>query len=206
MLTGLPGRRGVNVLACSPNKQMLQRQTRRNLPVGKHWVLNVQSFTPRLKPFDVVSNITPESVGVVPCHGESSAVRRVRRMVSAALLAEIVLGMCRRAVRCCFQFVPGNPVARKLGAGIQAQNVFHLEVHFSGNFSDTRASFLPAFFLQLRDPFRLLPRRVTSPEATRGQGVKPPREGVSCEETFYKQVLKTKCQVRDRDIYLFTTF
>lgn len=111
-----------------------------NLPVWIHWILNVQSFTPRFKPVYVVSHLTPELLGVVSRRGESSAVSRVGCIVSAGVRGEILVEVCRRKRSCCPfatllcsrnspQLPPECPLALKGGAVTQAQKVFYLEVH-----------------------------------------------------------------------------
>lgn len=58
-------RRSVKLLSVFPlPKHTFWRME--NLPVWEHWVLNVQSLTPRFKPVDVLSRLSPECLGTVP--------------------------------------------------------------------------------------------------------------------------------------------
>lgn len=74
-----------------------------NLPVWKHWVFNMQTFAPRLKPADIFSHLTPETFRVVPCRSESSAVSAVGCIVPAALYSKKSMPSCSCMRSCCAQ-------------------------------------------------------------------------------------------------------
>lgn len=119
---------------CDHMEELLLRK-HWNLPVWKHWILNVQSFTPRFKPVYVPSGPAPEPVWVVSGCGEGSVIRRVGRIVPAALQGHRLVDVCT-CVRpfcscatsvCCTKrphFPPDGPFAKS-----QTHYVFDLDLH-----------------------------------------------------------------------------
>ena len=126
---------------CFPPKHTWHME---HLPVWEHWILNVQSFTPRLEPADVLSRLSPERVGAVPGWGEGSAVQRVGRVAPAERLvaarrcvrsrssAATLLLLLRGGNRP--QRPPGGPPAVEGGAVARAEEASHLEEHRCSGF------------------------------------------------------------------------
>lgn len=57
----------------------------------------MQGFSPRLKPVNIASHLSPEVLGVIPGWGEGSPVRRVGRTAPAALRGQVLVeGACGR--------------------------------------------------------------------------------------------------------------
>ena len=126
---------------CFPPKHTWHME---HLPVWEHWILNVQSFTPRLEPADVLSRLSPERVGAVPGWGEGSAVQCVGRVAPAERLvaarrcvrsrssAATLLLLLRGGNRP--QRPPGGPPAVEGGAVARAEEASHLEEHRCSGF------------------------------------------------------------------------
>lgn len=104
----------------------------RDIPVRKHWILNVQSFAPRLEPADVPAHLSPVGLRLVPGGGEGSAVRRVRRTVPAALHGRALGSVCRckrssaTLPGCLWRKTPPFSPQSQRGA---AQDASHVRLH-----------------------------------------------------------------------------
>lgn len=153
-----------------------------NLPVWEHRILNVQSFTPRLKPVYVAPHVSPKLFRVVPGRREDSAVRSIRCMLSAALRGEVRLKTprCFTCISlCCCTESPSKPpeclLPQDRSAVIQALDwVFYPEKHCCwGRFLNFHAAFPrpSCFCVQLWSPLLEFNAKRRHPGPLKGRGL-----------------------------------